>query len=304
MSLEKLLKRVPVGLTALFLSCGSGDGQGGEGAGCTSDYDCKGDRICSGGQCITTRENNPSEYEPPKRIPESENNNSNETTCPQICYSCDNMCTSLIYDDFNESNEKLWDYSDAGDYNFSEGGTLKFNLNENTPWWGANIMPNLTLAGDLNTKLYTFKRYVFKTKVKKEGNAYFYFSLGIIKCRSDVVSYVNEEKNDVVWINDPNTIHCYDQHFPVEEMTKEKVNTYPRYQTDTSIWHEIITEIDAGGIFNLTVDGQSINLSSFNTSFTPPDNNAAYWLTFGCNYHEGLPIGKCLFDYLSFNREN
>ncbi len=67
MSLEKLLKKIPVSLTALVLSCGSGDGQGGEGAGCTSDYDCKGDRICSSGQCVIL--SSPPRQEPPNNNP-------------------------------------------------------------------------------------------------------------------------------------------------------------------------------------------------------------------------------------------
>src|SRR3989344_463917 len=91
MSLEKLLKRIPLSLTALFLSCGSENGQSGEGAGCTSDYDCKGERICSSGQCVTLEErnqnNNPytSPNDDPTCYPECSDDSCKDDGCGGIC---------------------------------------------------------------------------------------------------------------------------------------------------------------------------------------------------------------------------
>src|SRR3989338_5604089 len=139
MSLEKLLKRIPVGLAALFLSCGSGDGQGGEK--CSSDFDCKGNRICVYGQCADSSSNesrnNGNQYKDAFGYQPQQNYDAIEpasadislVNCNKNCNSsCNPSCSSLLYDDFNTSSS-LWE-GDSFDVSGGEGGNS----------WGNNIL--------------------------------------------------------------------------------------------------------------------------------------------------------------------
>ncbi|HLC80642.1 hypothetical protein J4207_06605 [Candidatus Woesearchaeota archaeon] len=288
MSLEKLLKRIPVGLAALFLSCGSGDGQGGEK--CSSDFDCKGNRICVYGQCADSSSNesrnNGNQYKDAFGYQPQQNYDAIEpasadislVNCNKNCNSsCNPSCSSLLYDDFNTSSS-LWE----GDSFDVSGGVGGYSI-------------SASLGGDCSKyvksvysySLENFKKFRLQARIKGENDASPNIELeggnswgnNILSC---MYNYINPQTPPNIGL--------------VCNVESGIILEYPTQKN--AEWHDIEMEWFGDGSVIVNFDGAT---AGYLSSIHPPGGNYNVFLACNCL---GIATGKCFFDYIILTREN
>lgn len=285
MSLEKILKKIPLGLTALFLSCGAGEEKSGEK--CSSDFDCKGDRICVYGQCTDSNYNgsgnngNQSEdalsYQPRQNYDSDEYSvaDTSSVTCNQNCgSSCNPNCSPLLYDDFN-SQYSLWE----GDSMDISGGAGKLSV------YYPKICTD-SVNSVYSYSLEDFKKFRLQVKVRGENGVAPGIELkGGGSGGTDMIQCIYNYSN----IGYPNTGLVCDAKSGI-------ILQYPATKNDE--WHDIEMEWSNDGSVIVNFDGAT---AGYLKSPFPPGGSYSVILVCACM---GDHIGKCFFDYVILTREN
>ena len=282
MLLEKILKQSLLGLSALLINCGSENGQ--EGAGCTSDQECKGNRICIQGQCVT-----PENYENDSTPDET---NSSPVCEPNCGYPCDDSCTSLVHEDFDEEDCYVWSscpYAEA----LVSGGNLEMYPNRTNVYF-----ENYSLHHSY--KLGNFNKFVFKFRAKNEGAAFGItilgrsptgeFNAGHFGCFS-VIRY-DKDLDELVY--NPSYFYCSSD-------SSEGETQFEDYSLNSDQLHHFKINWYKDGSAELFVDGGLRG----NISTTALDTEEyTYEVHLKCYENSSSPkSGICLFDYFYWSRE-
>ncbi len=279
MSLEKLLKRNLLGFSALIINCGSESGQ--EGAGCTSDQECKGDRICVQGQCVT-----PENYE--SDIPSDETDSS--PVCEPNCgYPCDDSCASLVHDDFDEEDGYVWSSGPYAEASVSGGNLEIFSNDTNSHFENYSLQHSY--------KLGNFNKFVLKFRAKNEDASFGIqilgrspigeFNAGSLGCFS-VVGY--DSNIDELFYN-PSYFYC----------SSGGGKKFEDYSLNSNQWHDFKINWYKDGSAELFVDG---GLRGNISTVALDTEEYKYEVVLKCDKDSSPPkSGACLFDYFYWSRE-
>ena len=85
-------------LTTPLVGCGDATDNNTSGAACAGDNDCKGDRVCDAGQCVSPQGQNNTASNNTASNNTSSQNNTQQATCAQVCQHLSTLCADFPND--------------------------------------------------------------------------------------------------------------------------------------------------------------------------------------------------------------